>query len=197
MNTNGDMENLENLIRRGKDGALSKEEVEVLALELDSKVPRLPLYTVLDILGEHHVVTSVSSIERFLRGPNPDLASKALQVLCRSWHLTIGYRDRLVELAKGAEWDEDEDAKRTALSIAGDFLLGDFDLDVLRIVYLTFINEEESDINRLIAYEALVRGIGHDYRRIPISPLGFNFREDIEPRVIETVANTLGLPPYR
>lgn len=184
-----DNDYLRYLYRRAKQGVttmdlgvpieeenLSTEEVERLLRYLERTKDQLTQSMILDILryaGASLYDSSPSifgalreSIARFLIGPNPSLASKALSILCDDWVLTSEYTEQLYSFVRGVAWDDRSHCRTQALQIAiehlsrpGDHLLSKDKLRLLQAI-LEVYEKEESAALRESAYNALLHIFG-------------------------------------
>ena len=91
----------------------------------------------------------------------------ALQTLCSYWGLTSDYRDEVLAVIRGMDWDDADDARLVAISIGGEWLRAHHD-PVLAHALLDLGDDKSA--RRLIreaAVSALARAVGLEYSEIP------------------------------
>ena len=62
------------------------------------------------------------AVEPFLAGPDADLASTALRVLCKHWELTGEYIEPLRNFIMGLPWDVEGKCQWMAISLADEYM---------------------------------------------------------------------------
>lgn len=170
--------NLNNLLEAAKEGTISKIDIDAVAKKINEigKGQDRSLYTLIHILGRAKAIGYQKLIEPFLIYPNnPNISKITLQSLCTYWNLTPQYLDELKMFIQGAEWDDFDDVRLIAISIAGEFLRTNNDKELLNLLIALFENQENSQIrpaeNTLLiqscAYSAISRAMGINYNQIP------------------------------
>lgn len=68
-------------------------------------------------LREHHQL-----IARHLDGTDPQTVSLILEILCLQWDMTEDYIEWVFRFAVGSSWDFEEDVRRAAIKVLGEYL---------------------------------------------------------------------------
>jgi hypothetical protein len=95
------------------------------------------------------------------------LVRVALQVLCKFWSCTPDYEDRVMSFMRKAEWDEDDDVRQMAFSIAGVHLRMTKAPQMLAELLQVVDDESERPVLRSDAYPAIARQIGKEWTELP------------------------------
>lgn len=153
---------LGDLLERAKWGSVPASTVAELANALkQGAVPVDQRYSVLHIVARAGGPQYETLISKFLDSESdPMLARLALQALCDWLELTERYRDRLVEFSQWVPWDHSDDVRQMAVSLAGKYLAGVDDQELLEILVATAENPAEMAITRDEAIRALARSLG-------------------------------------
>ncbi len=118
-------------------------------------------------------------IERFIDYPTqPWVSVQALNTLCTDWDLTAEYLPKVKEFIKGVDWDESDEVRLIALSIAGEYLRKTFEKELLQLLISFFEDlgkndtfQEKRDYARAFlqscAYQNLARAMGKEWEEIP------------------------------
>jgi hypothetical protein len=164
---------------------LSDAEVDSVANELASGTAAEP-YSSLLLIGRASAIRHKGLVEEFLdRHDDPMLVRLALQILCRFWDLTSEYQDLVATLMKGADWDDDDDVRQMANSIAGEYLRGHQHQEMLSELVRTVEDGRETQELRADSYLSLARAMGKEWNELPkvsrLPPL----EKLIDPEIIE------------
>jgi hypothetical protein len=166
----------DDLLERAKwePDTVTAEEIAAVAALLHT-APEEDRYTLLYILGcvgnptEHR-----SLVERYLAGPDDLLAQLAVYILCRWWDLAPQYVDELFAFVQGVDWDDLEQVRWVAVSVAGEYLQDHQEPDLLEILLDIYRNVDIKHSTREYAYWALAEAVGADYETsidpIPLDP---------------------------
>lgn len=170
--------NLTDLLEAAKEGTITKNDIAGVAKKIKeiSKDQDRSLYSLIHIMGRAKATEYQKLIEPFLIYPdNPNISKITLQSLCTYWNLTPKYLDELKMFIQGAAWDDFDDVRLVALSIAGEFLRTNHEKELLSLLIALFENQENNQVrppeNPLLiqscAYYAIARAMGKDYNQIP------------------------------
>lgn len=186
------MKGLEQLLDSAKAGTLAEPEVQAVADELRSD-PRGPrAYTLLHIVGRSLATEHRPLVEAFLDAEwDPMLGRLALQILCSFWNETPRYRDRVVAALQGFTWDEDDDVKQMALSIAGKHLASHRDPALLGELLRIFADANEEQTARESAYLALGIACGRRWQDLPVASRHFDLEHGIDESVLVAARSRL------
>lgn len=169
--------NLNDLLEAAKEGRISKIDIDEVAKKIKEikKDQDRSLYTLIHILGRAKAIEYQKLIEPFLIYPNnPNISKITLQSLCTYWNLTSQYLDELKMFIQGVEWDDLDDVRLIAISIAGEYLRMNTDKELLNLLLALFENQENNIVraaeNTLLiqscAYSAIARAMGRNYNQI-------------------------------
>lgn len=143
---------LTELIEEAKWGKLTKEELAYVVQRIEKTDPNgdrkegWDLSGYLTILGLSGTDRYRKLVEKFLHyHSNEQVCASALRTLCIYWDLTKEYLDDVKLYIRGAEWDETDDVRIKALTIAGMYLREEFDKELLQLVLDVFENLGKSD----------------------------------------------------
>lgn len=137
-------------------------------------------------------------IDKYLYYPgNPWICREALNTLCTYWKLTADYLDAIKMYIRGAKWDDTDEVRMIAISIAGEYLRKAFDKELLQLLLDVFenlgkinsITETSVSARALIqscAYDAISRAMGKNHNEIP-------YFEDTEKLIEENQLDSLDL----
>lgn len=163
------------LLEEAKWGKITSNEIDYVAEQLQENHDEL--YTLIYILGRAEAVRCKKLIEPFLNHPDDPMVSKiALQSLCTYWDLTEEYLDELKMFINGVEWDDFDDVRIQAISIAGEYLRSAKNPELLQTLIDLFENIETSpdlknaenpELVRSCAYLAIGRAMGREYNQMP------------------------------
>lgn len=153
------------LLERAKDGetfpsATIDAVAETASLEETTRGDR---YTALFILGLARARQYRSLLEHYLDAEatdEPMLARTAILGLARYWNEPERYLDYVVGAVDGYEWDDLEDVRIVAISIAGDYLKDHDNPELLRKVIDIARTEPRGEGTRPAALTALARSMG-------------------------------------
>lgn len=175
------MRTVKELCYEAKWGKLTPEEITYVAqrlknYEIDDEVTVSKL---IYILGNVGAIEYRELVEKFLYH-RADLyaCQQALRILCTCWGLTEDYLEAVKLYIRGAEWDDTDDVRLSAMYIAADYLREKkFDRELLYLLLQVFedlgnsndIHESRDDARALVkswAYEVIARAMGKDYEEI-------------------------------
>jgi hypothetical protein len=122
----------------------------------------------------------------------PMVARLALQILCRWWGLYSDYRDEISRFLYPVAWDEDELIRLMAIGCAGELVLIDGEVSILRELHQIFCDETEDPIIRDAVYSALARAVGTPVADLPSASRLLESR-DISAEVLKAVRKRLEL----
>ncbi|HUD01899.1 MAG TPA: hypothetical protein VMR37_06195 [Rhabdochlamydiaceae bacterium] len=163
------MKNLDELLEEAKWGKLTEKEIASVAEKIKAAGPDedSDLYTLIHILGRAEATQYKKLVEKFLYYPtSPIISSIALKTLCNYWGSAHEYLDKIKSFIKGVEWDPDNDVRLIALSCAGQYLKESQDKELLQLLLSTYENEEEDELCREAAYEAIALAMGQTWNEI-------------------------------
>lgn len=154
---------LDELVLRAKEGAVTAGEIEAVASALSSDANAAENYQMVYVLGRMGCRQYEDLLARFLNFPrDPQVAGLAISMLCVHWRLAVKYRDELLEALRGQPWDVEDEARVSAISASGEYLAGNSDCDVLARLIETAESDEFSHM-RGFGLEALARALGAGY----------------------------------
>ncbi len=123
---NDEYDDENSMLYRTKWGKLTDAELETVKEKLLGPDTDEDRYLLLYILGRGGDPRFVRVVEPFVDSPeNPMLAALALRILCDYRELAEPYRDVMMAFIRGMPWDDERDAKLSALSEAGEWLRTD------------------------------------------------------------------------
>jgi len=175
------MKSIKKLCYEAKWGKLTPEEITHVGERLknhktgDADI----LVDLIYILGYSGADEYRDLVEKFLYY-REDLyvCQQTLKTLCTCWALTEEYLDAVKMYIRGAEWDDTDDVRLSALFIAGNYLRKKkFDRELLHLLLEVFedlgtskeIYESRDYARSLVkgwAYDAIARAMGKDYEEI-------------------------------
>lgn len=177
------MRNLDDLLEEAKWGKLTGEEIAYVASEIKKSKPGddEKLYRLLHILGKSLIGDPRASqyvklVEGFLVYPSdPMISQMAFVTLCCYWGPGEKYINWMKKFIRGVDWDDMDDVRLVAISIAGEYLLQTFDKELLELLVQTFEasfcsskeEEIEDETVREAAYSALARVDGWNWEDLP------------------------------
>ncbi len=164
------MKNLEDLLEKAKWGKLSNEELAYVVQKIETWTPadkEEDLYTLIHTLGRSEEKKYKELVERFLYFPDyPMITRIALYTLCNYWNYTQDYLSELTNFIQGVEWDKEDDVRLIAISCAGGYLRKTLEKKLLQLLIDTFEKNDEDELIREGAYEALCRAMGKQWNEI-------------------------------
>jgi hypothetical protein len=89
-------------------------------------------------------------------------------ILCGYWDLSLEYKNRIEEFVRKVEWDDEEDVRVLAISIAGRLLAKHDDRVLLKLLIYVFRDPSEGQLIRETAYCALGEAAGKTLRSCPL-----------------------------
>jgi hypothetical protein len=105
--------------------------------------------------------------------------------------LVSEYREELLAFLQSVDWDAEDYVKLQALSIAGEYLRGHQDREILKIVYDIYGNPEERGLIRAAAYIALCRSAGAEWRDIVPAPGFVDSSTEVDREILRRVEQKL------
>ncbi len=187
--------NLDDLLDKAKWSKLSDAELAQVVQKINDyeHISSESLYMLIYILGRSEAKQHRALMEKFIWFPeDPMITRIALKSLCDYWGLTINYLDVLKSFIVGAKWDEDEDVRHIAISIAGTYMLDSGDPVFLNLLLQIFDNEHEGNLIRSTCYSAIARGMGIKSSDLPfVRQLATMSPEFIDEEIIERARQKL------
>lgn len=179
-------------LEKAKTGEISALEISKVGEELASSGENSDKYTLIHILGRAGAVDYEPDVAKHLHYQfDPLVARMALQVLCSYWNRANDYLSDIEKFLRGVEWDEDEDVRLAALSIAGE-LARDGDLRFVPLLIQIFSDPCENEIVRQAAYFALARASGLDWCELPPASRRMNLQKEVDARVVDWMKRQAG-----
>ena len=167
--------------------AISRSELAQIA-DLASSGNSDNLYVVLRALGLAGSSAHRRIMERYLLYPrNPIISALALKALCLWWRLAADYRTQLIEFMHGVDWDLDGYLRLQIISITGEYLRGNKDPELLRIVLDIFSDPAEITLIRGAAYRSMLRSEGVEWRDMPSAARELDLSEDVDEGIVARV----------
>jgi hypothetical protein len=155
------------LLKATSERRLNDAEVDSVARELASGQADDP-YSSLLLIGRASAIRHRELVETFLdRHGDPMLVRLALQILCKFWEFTPDYVDRVVGCMQRSDWDEEDDARQMAFSIAGEYLRAARNAKMLAELLRVVNDNAEGSVLRGDAYLALARAMGKEWTELP------------------------------
>jgi hypothetical protein len=93
----------------------------------------------------------------------------------------------------GVDWDSEGYVKLQAISITGEHLRKNNDIEILKTVYSIFSNETERPLMRNAAYFALCRSEGVEWRDMPPASRILDFSREADQVIVASVQRKLDL----
>ena len=160
--------NADEILRRATSGTLIKADQDMVAEALLARDPKLDRYTLLLSLGRAMARQHSKVVESYLNEEHdPMLARLALQILCKFWSGTVHYLPIVERALDGLAWDEEDDVRQMALSIAGEYLREAEYPRFLEQLLDAVEDETEDDVIRKDAYLSLARAMGVEWDELP------------------------------
>jgi hypothetical protein len=183
--------NMKELVGKANEGKLLPHELEevIACLEGDICDP----YEALLVLGRSGAIRYRNIVERYLRtSRSPMLTRLALMILCRYWGLTVEYKTDLELFIRKVEWDDDDDVRVLAISIAGSLLADQKDDHLLWLIIDIFRNRSGSERQtpREVAYCALALASGKKLQELPKASRHFDLERDVDVDVIAFIVSS-------
>ena len=180
------------LLERAKWGKLTGQELASVADALREGSPEADRYTLLHILGRAGALSYRPLVERHLHSPDdPMLARLALQILLRYWNEAARYQDRLLAFVRGVDWDEEEDVRLAAISLAGEYLRDAENPQLLAELVGILEDRAERQVVREAAYLALPVAAGRTPDELPSAARHFDLSTQTDPGVLEEARRRL------
>jgi len=172
------------LLLRAKVSRLTDEELESVVHDLT----QLPLTESqqrqsLHILGLHDSASYRTIVEPFLHKKVVSLAKLALWILCTYWDLAEDYADDVLNFLKGVEWDQIDEIRITAATIAGKYLSRLPNKALLEALFTILENEQEDSILRQVAYISLLQAMGVPSLQLPQPSLETDIIDENHPLI--------------
>jgi hypothetical protein len=183
----------DDLLERVKRGPLSGDEVAEIVTELQKPQPGADPYTLMYLLGRAGDASYRSIVEPYIEGPDDMLARLALWVLCWYWGLTSQYTEQVARFIHGVHWDQMDQCRLAAISIAGDYLATASEPQLLWALITLCENKGEDQTLRAHAYSALSTAMGYEPRSLPFHEEAFNLDAHVDPSLLlEATARIAG-----
>ncbi|MEU4556716.1 hypothetical protein [Micromonospora violae] len=162
------MPNVADLLDRAKHGAVSRTELEWTAEALADPGSAVDKYTLIHILGLAGSPADYEElVAEFLHNEEDPMLSRMALLSMSSWRRLDKYLPELLEFCRGVEWDDDEDVRAIALTLAGNYLASRVNCDLLEILIDTAKHEVGSGSARRLALDALAVATGSSRSSIP------------------------------
>jgi hypothetical protein len=175
---------LDDLVRRANEGAVTSKESDRVAAILSADEGGNHTYRLLYVIGESGALPHEQLVASFLEyRKDPFVARLALEILCSFWHLTDRYVDQVERFLKGVEWDDEGDVRQIAITSAGEFLRDRRHSELLKALLALGSPQNEDALERRIAVEAIARALGE--------PLGETINADKGDTLWETWAQNI------
>ena len=175
------------LLEKAKTRQLSSMEIASVGEELSSSVEGSDKYTLIHILGRAGALAYESEVARYLQyETDPMVARIALQVLCSHWNKARNYLDDIEKFVRGVAWDEDEDVRLAAISIAGE-LARDQECVFVPLLIQIYSDDHENQIVRQATYFALARASGLDWVELPPASRQMDLLREADQRVLDWI----------
>jgi hypothetical protein len=184
------MRSLEALYHEALWGKLTQNEVDYVVQRIkktdpdtDSFDESCDLAGLLQTLGRSGANQYRELVEKFLHfRTNGMVCADALRTLFSYWDFTEEYMEDVKLYIRGAEWDESDEARTMALSLAGEYLRKKYDRELLQLLLDVFEKlgktdqiKDTDDYGRYLiqscAYSAIARAMGKDYNEIDESEI--------------------------
>jgi hypothetical protein len=160
--------NTHELLRRAELGKLEPSEVSAVADSLARGNTADDPYDLLLIVGKSGARQHRGLVEHWLKQADDSMMVRlALQVLCNYWGETASYLPLVREYACGVPWDDDNDVRLAAFSIAAEHLATHDDPLLLLCLVRSFESVDEPLVVRQAAYLGLTRATGKPWTEIP------------------------------
>lgn len=174
-----------------ESGNITAEELEFIIKKIDQVSPQdsydNSLYYYLNVLEQMGSAENEALVQKFIHWPQDAMLSGlAIEILCCHWGLSAKYVNQIKMFIQGVKWDQDGDARLSALKCSGYYLSSFEDKDLLSAVYEVFCNQSEHSVNRERAYVALASAVGKDR-------LGYQLDEKPNDPIIREIEARLGL----
>ncbi|MFY1616411.1 hypothetical protein [Micromonospora sp. WMMD736] len=155
------MHDVSDLLDRAKHGAVSQVELEWTAQSLADPAGRIDKYTLIHILGlAGSAAIYEDLVAGFLHAPDDPMLSRMALLSVSSWNLMDKYMPELLAFCRGVEWDDEEDVRAVALTLAGNLLASKVNCDLLEILIETAKHGTESASARRLSLDALAVATG-------------------------------------
>lgn len=105
-------------------------------------------------------------VEVLERYPDAQVRSAGLFALCNCLGLEAKYRDGILQILRGLEWDEDDDCRLRAISAAGDLLRVAPDREIEQALRGILADENTLAGTREAADDALKRAAGWSWNQV-------------------------------
>jgi hypothetical protein len=149
------------LLDLAKQRHLPASDLERVVAELADPARTANRYTLLHIVGKGGGPRFRTLVEAYLDSPeDPMLARLALQILCRFWGLTADYLVDLRRFLKGVDWDDEQDVRLIAASVAGEYLERHDDAELAHELLRLSADGDGNRVLRDSAVRGLARAIG-------------------------------------
>ncbi len=155
---------LDDLVARAKEGAVSNDEIERIAVGLSGgTVPQDQTYQMVYVLGRTGSKAHEDLVASFIGcSDDTQVAALALSIICNHWGLAAKYRQQLIEALRGYSWDESEEVRDAAISASGELLATARDCGLLKEL-LRIAQDEADQLTTRLSLEALARATGASY----------------------------------
>ncbi len=188
---------LDQLLEKAKEGKITRTELDAVAASLADPLTAGDPYTKLYIVAFDEAGRQRALVESFLDRPDdPMLSRLALQILCDFWGLTEDYLSRVKSFVTGVPWDEEEDVRQVAISIAGEYLNEKYDPELFEALLLIVDEPAEDELMREVAVAALARALGDSFQSLPDARIRTPINDEWSLDVINRAHERLLDPPW-
>jgi hypothetical protein len=148
------------LIRRAKEGRLSRDELDAVAARLErgdvQEEEVHELLSAMEIAGDRRYRRAVDRLLDFQQSPG--IVSRALELLCFDWRLVDDYFDWLYAFVEGVDWDQRwtvREVRSQAFMLAGWYLRSKQSRSLLQLLIRIAVDPTELPDQRGEASAAL------------------------------------------
>lgn len=177
------------LVRRAREGTVTGEDAERAAALLAAVTEESDRYDAVFVIGRADATAYEDTVASFIESPRePMLARLALEVLCSWWGLRGKYRADVIRFVDGVDWDLEDGGyvRQVAMSAAGEHVREHADADMLRALLTVFDSQDAPDLDRKVAYQALLRAAGMDWKEV-LGVGRLDWHRNVDHRTIESL----------
>lgn len=156
------------LLGKARDGELSAHELDQVAAAIKDPDVIGDRYTLLHIIGLSMATPYEDLVSSYLNSADDAMMARlGLQILCSFWGKTPEYLGYVWKFLRGVDWDDEDDVRQIAISIAGEHVRKTWDEELFRKLLDIATNEGDVPAIRLSAIDALARALGDEWTEIP------------------------------
>lgn len=177
------------ILKKAGETPLTEREKEFLAMLAENE-DQQRLGEILIALGQSNAVNHKGVVEKCLNYTKDNsVPAYALRVLCMNWGLSAHYLDVIKNFIRGSCWDEDGEAKLTAIMAAGYYLSINIDVELVGLLIDVCTDESEDTLYQSWAYEALAIMAGKADNEMPDVFQEFSAGDHVGGSVLEFAKN--------